>query len=56
MSRTLYRRNKDGNVTYLGHVPSEYKVKDNEFFKKLPNEKRKNYVDYLLNKYGRHNS
>ena len=39
MSRTLYRRNKDGNVTYLGHVPSEYKVKDNEFFQKLPNER-----------------
>ena len=55
MARTLYRRNKDGKVTYVGHVPPEYKLKDNEFFEKLPNEKRKNYVDYLLGKYGRHN-
>lgn len=38
MARTVYRRNKDGNVTYVGHVPSEYKLKANEFFQKLPNE------------------
>lgn len=39
MARTVYRKNKDGKVTYVGHVPSEYQLKDNEFFQKLPNEK-----------------
>ena len=38
MARAVYRKNKDGNVTYVGHVPYEYKLKDNEFFQKLPNE------------------
>lgn len=38
MARTVYRRDKDGKVTYVGHVPPEYHLKDNEFFQKLPNE------------------
>lgn len=38
MARTVYRKNKDGKVTYMGHVPPEYQLKDNEFFQKLPNE------------------
>lgn len=38
MARTVYRKNKDGKVTYVGHVPPEYNLKDNEFFQKLPNE------------------
>lgn len=55
MARAVYRKNKDGKVIYVGHVPPEYQLKDNEFFEKLPNEKRKNYVDHLLGKYRRHN-
>lgn len=39
MARTLYRRNKDGKIIYVGYVPFEYKLKDNEFFRKLPNER-----------------
>ena len=38
MARTLYRRNKDGKIIYVGHVPFEYQLKENEFFQKLPNE------------------
>ena len=38
MARTVYRKNKNGKVTYVGHVPPEYKLKANEFFQKLPNE------------------
>ena len=38
MARTVYRRNKDSKVIYVGHEPSEYQLKDNEFFQKLPNE------------------
>lgn len=37
MARTVYRKNKDGKVTYVGHVPQEYKLKNNEFYQKLPN-------------------
>lgn len=55
MARAVYRKNKDGKVSYIGHVPPGYKLRDDEFFKKLPNEKHKNYVDYLLEKYGRRN-
>lgn len=55
MAKAVYRKNKDGKVTYVGHVPPEYQLKENEFFGKLPNEKRENYVDYLLEKYGRRN-
>ena len=38
MARTVYRKNKDGKIIYVGHVPPEYKLKCNEFFQKLPNE------------------
>ena len=38
MARTVYRKNKDGKVTYVGHVPPEYRLKDNEFFQEFPNE------------------
>ena len=39
MTRTVYRKNKNGKVIYVGHVPPEYQLKDNEFFKKWPNER-----------------
>lgn len=55
MAKAVYRKDKNGKVTYVGHVPPEYQLKENEFFGKLPNEKRENYVDYLLEKYGRRN-
>lgn len=55
MAKAVYRKNKDGKVSYIGHVPPGYKLKDDEFFKELSNEKHKNYVDYLLEKYGRRN-
>ena len=42
MARTVYRKNKHGKVTYVGHVPPEYQLKDNEFFQKLPNERSAN--------------
>lgn len=32
MTRTLYKKSKDGKVIYVGHVPPEYKLQDNEFF------------------------
>lgn len=35
MARTVYRKNKDGKVTYVGHVPPGYNLKDNEFFSKI---------------------
>ena len=38
MARTVYRKNKNGKVTYVGHVPAEYKLKENEFFQKLLHE------------------
>ena len=44
MAKTVYRKNKDGKVTYVGHVPPEYKLKDNEFFQKLPNARQVNNV------------
>jgi len=44
MARTVYRKNKNGKVIYIGHVPPEYQLKDNEFFQKLPNERLANNV------------
>ena len=44
MARTVYRKNKDGKIIYVGHVPAEYKLKENEFFQKLPNERQVNNV------------
>lgn len=32
MTRTLYKKSKDGKVIYVGHVPPEYKLQENEFF------------------------
>ena len=32
MARAVYRKNKDGKVSYIGHVPPGYKLKDDEFF------------------------
>ena len=39
MARAVYRKNKYGKVTCVGHVPPEYRLKDNEFFQNLPNER-----------------
>ena len=44
MARTVYRKNKNGKIIYVGHVPPEYKLKYNEFFQKLPNERQVNNV------------
>ena len=41
MARTLYKKSKDGKVIYVGHVPDEYKLKENEIFK-LPIQVGKN--------------
>lgn len=41
MTRTLYKKSKDGKVIYVGHVPDEYKLKENEIFK-LPIQVGKN--------------
>ena len=43
MARAVYRKNKDGKVTYVGHVPPEYQLKDDEFFQKFTNELLKKY-------------
>lgn len=32
MARAVYRKTKDGKVIYVGHVPPEYKLQENEFF------------------------
>lgn len=62
MTRAVYRLDDKGKRVYLGHVPDEYELRDGEHFyplndgkKELPNDKHKNYVDYLLEKYGRRN-
>lgn len=39
MARTVYRKNNDGKLIYVGHVPPEYQLKSNEFFQKMPNER-----------------
>lgn len=41
MTRTLYKKSKDGKVIYVGHVPDEYRLKENEIFK-LPVRVSKN--------------
>ena len=32
MAKAVYRKNKNGKVTYLGHVPENYQLKDGEQF------------------------
>lgn len=41
MTRTLYKKSKDGKVICIGHVPDEYQLKENEIFK-LPVRVSKN--------------
>lgn len=45
MAKAVYRKNKNGKVTYLGHVPDGYQLKDGERFG-LPNE---DWVEVIRN-------
>ena len=44
MSRAVLRKEKDGRITYIGHVPPEYHLKPNEYYGKLPGEDQGSYV------------
>lgn len=37
MAKAVWRKNKHGRDTYIGHVPNDYKLKAGEYYKPLPN-------------------
>ncbi|WP_182438101.1 hypothetical protein [Lactobacillus bombicola] len=45
MSRAVLKKEKDGRVTYIGHVPPEYKLQNNEYYEKVPNAEKEDYVE-----------
>lgn len=37
MTKAVWRKNKNGKDSYIGHVPASYQLKTGEYFKPLPN-------------------
>ena len=55
MARAVYRKNKNGKVTYVGHVPPEYQLRMGEHFYPDPytksDDKETLQIVHQLNKY-----